>query len=112
MKKYLVGIIAIVMATSFSAFTTIKAKPEKLPTDYYWFDVNSGQGNDPDLTNSQVSYISFGSSTPQGTCSGAATYNCKVGFNASQVELVEGSIYRLKTGEQTIANPLHKRSSL
>src|SRR5688572_16610551 len=100
MKKYLVGIIAIVLATSFSAFTTIKAKPEKTFTDYYWFNVNSGEGNDASLTNTQVSYVGFGSSTPQGSCSGAATYNCKVGFNASQVELVEGDVYRLKTGEQ------------
>ena len=112
MKKYLIGMIAIVLAIWFSAFTTIKAKPVKTLTDYYWFNVTTGNGNDNTLNSSQTSYISYGSSVPVGTCSGSPTYNCKVGFSSDQVEEILPGIYRLKTGEQTIVIVGHKRATL
>lgn len=52
MKKYLMGIIAIVLAVGFSAFTLPKAKPspKNSSTTLIWFEVDgdTGEALDPD----------------------------------------------------------------
>lgn len=111
MKKYFIGMIAITLAIGLSAFTTIESKPAKLMTDYYWFNVTTGNGSDNSLTSSQTTYISYGSSVPVGTCSGSQIYNCKVGFNADQVEEILPGTFRLKSGEQNIVITGHKRGA-
>jgi hypothetical protein len=43
MKKYLLGIIAVVLAVGFSAFTAIKPiKKTKDPETLYWYAVENG----------------------------------------------------------------------
>ena|SRR5258705_12131833 len=45
MKKYLLGIVAVVLAISFSAFSNApKAKNAKL-TSFYWYDTYTSGGN-------------------------------------------------------------------
>lgn len=109
MKKYLIAFTAIVSVVAFSAFVSAKKTGKEKQTTYYFFQVNSGQGNDNMLTNSQVSYLGSGTSIPQGSCDGTG-YNCRVGFTSEQVELVEPGVYQLKTGEQTIATVAHTRN--
>jgi hypothetical protein len=41
MKKYLVGIFAILLAIGFSAFTSTKTQSEKF-TNYYWYHTFTG----------------------------------------------------------------------
>lgn len=50
MKKYVLGIVAIVLAAGFSAFTTVKkASVQKPFTDHYFFEVTT------DMTSGSVS---------------------------------------------------------
>jgi len=43
MKKYLSGIIAIVIAISLSAFTLNKAHTDNSTTTYWWYDASDGE---------------------------------------------------------------------
>lgn len=109
MKKYVLALMIVAIGIGFSAFTySAKKTGAKKQTTYYFFQVNSGQGSDNTLTNSQVSYLGSGMSIPQGDCSGSG-YNCRVGFTSEQVELVEPGVYQLKAGEQSIATVAHPR---
>jgi hypothetical protein len=48
MKKYLLGIVALVLAIGFSAFTTNKAiKSTKNITSLYWYEVVAGLTSGP-----------------------------------------------------------------
>jgi hypothetical protein len=110
MKKYLLGIIAIVMAVGFSAFTKpeVKRTSNKEQTSYYWFRVANGYGDLSSLTSSQVSaYLGFSSTAPTSGCSGSG-YNCIVGFNADDVDIPNEM---LKQGSHGIDNPGTQRST-
>ena len=49
MKKYLLGIFAIVLAIGFSAFTTSNtAKKDSKMVNYYWYQVEGGQISESD----------------------------------------------------------------
>lgn len=39
------GIAALIMAISLSAFTNIKAHPSKAQTNYFWYDLNGNALN-------------------------------------------------------------------
>lgn len=109
MKKYLLGIFAIVLAISFSAFTNENKSPKKLPVNYVWFDVNPSAPSQTVLTNSNVTFNSSLSGAPSSNPSGCTTSNtyiCTVGFNASQVDGTS-----LKPGNQTIQSTYYKRST-
>ena len=101
MKKYFLGIFAVALVIGISAFSTVKKVQPKPLTTYYWFQVNSMQGDDNTLDNSQVVFLEAGTSIPQGSCSGSG-HNCRVGFTADQVQLVEGSVYEIKNAPQAI----------
>jgi len=68
MKKYFMGIIAIVVAVGFSAFTLPKAKssPKNPETTLIWFEVHetTGEATNPDA----------GSVSVPGTCSTGNKY--------------------------------------
>jgi len=86
MKKNFLGIAAVLVAVSLSAFTNSSpASAKKSATRYIWFQTKAGQGSDPALNDSQVTYLAPASSTPPaGSCTGAG-YNCVVGFDSTQV---------------------------
>ncbi|MBY0477659.1 MAG: hypothetical protein K2Q24_08420 [Chitinophagaceae bacterium] len=110
MKKYLIAFTAIVLLIGFSAFAFAKRTEPKKQITYYFFQVNSGQGSDNTLDNSQVTYLGSGTSIPQGSCDGTG-YNCRVGFTSEQVELVEPGLYQLKNTPQSIATVAHPRGA-
>ena len=85
MKKFLFGITAIVLAIGFSAFTTIKKKPEQSFTTYRYFKVNPGHRTQSTFLNSDVSYETSATSVPTNICVASDTYVCLVGFSTSQV---------------------------
>jgi hypothetical protein len=90
MKKYLLGIVAIVTAIGFSAFTKINNKQHKTQTDYYWFQTKSSvQIADGNVVgNGDVDYLnSFGSMPPSGSGCSGLSYDCVVGFTSNQVTL-------------------------
>ena len=110
MKKYSLGIIAVALVIGISAFSTLKKVQPKPLTTYYWFQVNSMQGDDNSLDNSQVVYLEAGTTISQGPCAGSG-HNCRVGFTSDQVQVVEGSVYELKNTPQTISTVGQTRST-
>lgn len=112
MKKYLLGIFAVVLAIGFSAFTP-KKESKKNFTDYYWFKVASGQGSDATLNNSQLTdYLGFGSPAPAAGCENDGSKNCVVGFNADQVVEIDeiNHIYELTSGDKPYQSVGHTRT--
>lgn len=110
MKKYLMGIVAIVFAIGISAFTRpeAKASPEPGLTSYYWFRVATGDGDLTLLANSNVSaYMGFSATPPTSGCNGSG-FNCIVGFNADDVDIPNE---QLKSGTHAIDNPGTPRST-
>lgn len=47
MKKYVVGIFAVVLAIGFSAFTSVPKKAATLETPYFWYHVDANQTDGP-----------------------------------------------------------------
>jgi hypothetical protein len=84
MKKYLLGLTALVLAIGFTAFKTIKAKPGKKLTTYYYFQTNTNQGDNGNFLNSQVTFYGTGTSAPS-FCDASNSHQCIVGFDATQV---------------------------
>lgn len=41
MKKYLLGLFAVILAIGFSAFTNVHHSKNKTETPYYWYEVNN-----------------------------------------------------------------------
>ena len=86
MKKYVLGIIAIVLAVGFSAFTAPKKAPAgKKMTTAYWFSVDKHRvlPTDP-ISDADATFLGSTSdiSIPPGNdpnCSGAS-YDCLVYF--------------------------------
>lgn len=87
MKKNVLGIAAVLVAISLSAFTSSAPKKvNKSATRYIWFQTKTGEGADPTLNDAQVIFLAPASSTPpSGSCPGLPTYNCVVGFDSTQV---------------------------
>lgn len=110
MKKYLMGIVAILLAAGISAFSKPAAKeePKKGLTSYYWFRVAAGDGDLSSLSNSNVTaYMGFSATPPTSGCSGTG-FNCIVGFNADDVDVPN---QQLKSGSHAIDNPGTPRST-
>jgi len=83
MKKYFLGIIAVLLAVCFSAFTSIREKAKL--TDPYWFQISNHYtpGNPVDQAN--ATFIQQSLTAPLGTGCNGKTYDCVAGFDASQV---------------------------
>lgn len=107
MKKYLTGIVAVILAIGFSAFTREGKPARKLPTNYVWFNVKPNAPNQVMLTNADVTYNSALSAAPATNPSGCPiieSFNCIVGFNSSQVTGTS-----LNSGSQTVQATFYRR---
>jgi len=83
MKKKIIGILAIAIAISFTAFTTVK-KGHHDPT-LVWFKISGSITPGSDVPKADASYINTGTApTSDENCSGE-TYQCVSGFNTDQV---------------------------
>jgi len=75
MKRYLSGILAIILAVSASAFTNIKSSKN---TDYYWFPLDPSTG-----APQSVSQLLHQPNDPQGCSSTLITHPyCEGGYNS------------------------------
>lgn len=60
MKKYLLGLVAVVLAIGFSAFTKAKVESKRTFGTYYWYPVDEfGQTTGPTYDNSSMSDKTF-----------------------------------------------------
>lgn len=81
MKKYLLAFAAIMLGIVLNSFDSKQADTSKYPTPLYWFQVDSGLGDESELADADVSYLnSFSENPPSGDCTGDPIYNCVVGF--------------------------------
>lgn len=83
MKKYFLGIIAVLLAVGFSAFTNIKEKPKL--TDPYWFQISNQYMPGQQVLQADATFIQQSAIAPLGIGCTASTYDCVAGFDASQV---------------------------
>jgi len=83
MKKYFLGIIAVLLAVCFSAFTNIKEKPKL--TDQYWFQISNQYTPGNAVKQADATFIQQSPTAPLGTGCTGSTYDCVAGFNATQV---------------------------
>lgn len=77
MRKYLLGIIAIVMAISLSAFTNAKLQPSENQESLYWFEYNP-------TTEETGLYLNYGvrSDFTAGSCHVDIGLDCRRGYPA------------------------------
>jgi hypothetical protein len=95
MKKYMLGIIAFVLAISFSAFTTHqKARPGKTFTNYYEFDGSSNSG-----LYQTGDWVSLGTDLPSGC--GGANVVCIVSASESTLGAFQSSISSVHPTSET-----------
>ena len=109
MKKYLLGLVAVVIAVGLSAFTSEKSIKESDSnlTPYYWFLVQPGDGDLQVLNNGNIAeYMGYSVSPPSAGCTGSG-FNCVVGFDEDDVNIEEE---KLKTGDHSIDSPGISRS--
>ncbi len=85
MKKYLLGLLAIILAVSFSAFTNVKAKSSKL-TSYKWFQISGTYSPTSAVLQVDASYLGEGEIPPSGSGCSGSTNQCVSGFNSTQVD--------------------------
>lgn len=91
MRKYLSGIVAVIMAISFSAFTVTPKTVSGKFTDYRWAKTNL-DGTIP--ANPQI-YVGPAASVPsQFSCPSGTTYFCAKAVDASNVPLPGGPVVR------------------
>lgn len=86
MKKYTMGIFAVLIAIGLYSFESTNNTPLKAVDSLYWFQVATNQGANTSFLNSQVTFIS-GPSTiiPPGTNCTGTSKKCVVGFSQSQL---------------------------
>jgi hypothetical protein len=96
MKKYLLGLIAVVLIIGFSAFSI---KHTQKQTTYYWFETDSGTGDQATYVDADVTFYSGPSaSAPTDYCLLSGAHKCIVGFTSSQINT---STLHLNSGSQT-----------
>jgi hypothetical protein len=84
MKKYLMGMAAIVLAVGFSAFTNMKPKPKF--TDPYWFLISNQHSPGTLVPTADATFIQQSATAPTDlSCTTGSTYDCIAGFNVSKV---------------------------
>lgn len=86
MKRNVLGIAAVVIAISASAFTAPRAHSGNTKlVSYKWFRITTNRTPSQDVPQSAATYLGEGTTPPSTAgCSGSA-YQCVSGFNASQV---------------------------
>jgi hypothetical protein len=111
MKKYLLGFAAIVLALSFSAFTSSESSKGKFQ-DVYWFAVDQHNISSGAITQGDVSFIVKNTgTTPSASCTGTPTNYCLVNFTDVNkvVEMPAGSGLYQVNGTQTPDNITSRR---
>ena len=99
MKKYLLGLLAVVLIIGFTAFSN---KPIKKQTTYYWFETDPGTGDQMTYQDADVTFNSGPSaSAPTDICLASGSHKCIVGFIADDVNT---STLHLKAGDKTPTN--------
>jgi hypothetical protein len=84
MRKNSLGLAAIAIALSASAFTAPAANNGKLAS-YKWFRITANRTTAQDVPPAGATYLGEGTTPPSTSgCSGSA-YQCVSGFNATQV---------------------------
>jgi hypothetical protein len=85
MKKYLLGIIAIVMAVGFSSFSTSEPKKEKSFASYTWYAVDYSVPGGIIPANAQVvmSNRTIAEATALDGCSDTPNLHCLRGFSGT-----------------------------
>ena len=80
MKKYVLGITAVVLAIGLSAFKTSESRSEKFQ-DTYWFSVDQSNISSGDVTQDDVTFLEKNTgSAPSTSCSGTPTNYCLINF--------------------------------
>lgn len=84
MKKYLLGIFAVVIAVSLSAFNNVTPKAKF--TDPYWFKISGQHLPGASVPQADAMFLRQSASAPTDpvNCPGGS-YDCIAGFNQSQV---------------------------
>jgi hypothetical protein len=99
MKKYLLGIFAVVFAFSLSAFQNIKPKAKL--TDPYWFKISGQHLPGSAVPQSDALFIQQSATAPMDpSCTTSSTYDCVAGFDQSQVNTSTNTL----NGTQTTNN--------
>jgi hypothetical protein len=86
MKKNIIGIIAVIIALSASAFTPSHKVVNKRFANLKWFTITADYGLNAAVAPSNAVYISGGDgpTPPSNSCSGGSK-QCVSGFNPTQV---------------------------
>ena len=81
MKKYILGLIAIVFAVAFSAFTTVPNK--QTMSDLHWYKVSYEFNVNGQIEPDEANYLGFGvpNSTIMVPCESGEGYDCIRGFD-------------------------------
>jgi hypothetical protein len=91
MKKYLLGITALVMAVGLSAFNAPKKK--KKDFDLYWFVVKPNYGASSGFANYMVDYLTTSPYMPEGICMVFPwSYKCTIGFEDADVNTATNTL--------------------
>jgi hypothetical protein len=107
MKKYLLGIVAIVLAVSFSAFTAMpKVHPKQIQgktTTYFWFNVDLSNVESGAISDNDAEFITTTTDDPNPpmgspTC-GGSRYYCLVNFTNSTKVASSGSGYHIVSSQ-------------
>ncbi|HUZ58726.1 MAG TPA: hypothetical protein VMU83_08090 [Hanamia sp.] len=104
MKKYFLGIIAVLLAVCFSAFTSIREKTKL--TDPYWFQISNQYTPGQAVDQADATFLQQSPSAPLGTGCNGSTYDCVAGFDASQVN----SSNQLIDNSEVPASVPHKKN--
>jgi hypothetical protein len=119
MKKYLLGITAIVLAVSLSAFTVTPKVHSKGSTDktttYFWFNVDLNDVESGAIDDADAEFITTTTDDPNPpsgspTC-GGSRYYCLVNFTNSSKVASSGGGYHI-VNSQTPDNVSGRKGSL
>jgi hypothetical protein len=91
MKRYFLGLVAVVLAIGFSAFTSKSAKEDL--TSYYYFQIATSNYNLTDAVfKADATFLTFSATPPLGSgCNTTSTKQCVSGFEAAQVQAIPGT---------------------
>lgn len=87
MKKYMLGLSAIVLAVIASSFTTVSKKAHHRDASLKWFQISSSASILPTsaVPAANATYITDSETPPEGDGCDGSTYLCVAGFRADQV---------------------------
>jgi hypothetical protein len=84
MKINLLGLAAIAVAISASAFTSSAKATHKKASGLYWFSISGDRAPLQNVPETDATFIQQSDTAPVEPCSGSS-YQCVSGFNQSQV---------------------------